>query len=134
MEAEALLKDKGLRATPHRVALLAALYASSRPVSAEEMHKKISGADLVTIYRNLQSLAAHGLAREVRFKDSTVRYEAAGLHHHHLVCTTCGIVDELPECDIHLLEKEVLKKSDTFASIDEHQLEFFGTCTVCAKR
>jgi Fur family ferric uptake transcriptional regulator len=134
MEAETLLKEKQLRATPHRVALLSALLSSHRPVSAEDMHKKISGADLVTIYRNLQSLVAQGLAREVRFKDSTVRYEAAGLHHHHLVCTTCGTVDELPECDIHSLEKEVLKKSDTFASINEHQLEFFGTCTVCAKQ
>lgn len=129
-----LLREKGLRATPHRVAVLRALQEAASPVPAEKLHTAITSIDLVTVYRTLQSLVVSGLAREVRFKDSSVRYEfAGGEHHHHLVCTTCGMIDELPECDFSALEADVLAKSASFASVDEHALEFFGTCTSCAK-
>lgn len=134
MDSAALLREKKLRATPHRVALLVALAETRKPLTAEELHDK-GKADLVTVYRTLQSLLKAGLVREVRFKDASVRYEFVhGEHHHHLVCTSCGIVDELPECDVRSLEAKALAASGTFASVDEHSLEFFGTCTGCAKR
>lgn len=130
-----LLRAKGLRATPARVALLSALMRARGPLSADDLHAKVPSADLVTVYRALQNFTAAGLVREVRFKDATARYEFAhGAHHHHLVCTGCGMIDELPECDVAALEQEVLAKSKRFAAIEEHALEFFGTCAVCAKR
>lgn len=126
------LRSRKLRATPHRIALWEALSKKHAPATAEDMHREVD-ADLVTIYRNLQSLVAAGLVREVRFKDTTVRYEIVhGGHHHHIVCTGCGVVDELPECTITSLEKPVLQASEKFVSIDEHSLEFFGTCRACA--
>jgi Fur family ferric uptake transcriptional regulator len=77
---------------------------------------------------------ARGLAREVRFKDGIVRYELAEkYHHHHLVCTNCGRIDELPHCDMRALERWALRGSRHFARVDEHALEFFGTCAACAK-
>lgn len=129
-----LLRGRGIRPTPRRVMLLDALIAFARPVSAEELFARVKKADLVTVYRTLESFAHSGLVREVRFKDTTVRYELAEKnHHHHLVCTNCGIVDELPECDLRSLEAAVLKRSKKFRSLEEHALEFFGTCVSCAK-
>lgn len=133
--AIATLRGGNLRATAHRTAIVTALIAAKSPITAEEMHARIKGADLVTIYRNLQSLVAAAIAREVRFKDGVVRYELADehSHHHHLVCTKCGTIDELEGCDATPLEKVALKASKRFASVDEHALEFFGTCVSCAK-
>lgn len=132
-EAQALLKRNGLRATPKRLKLIEILSKSAKPLTAEDLHAKARGIDLVTVYRNLQSLVAAGLVREVRFKDASVRYESAESgHHHHLVCTDCGTIDELPGCDIEMLEKQALRKSGKFARIEEHALEFFGTCRACA--
>lgn len=132
--AQTVLRAKGLRATPQRLAILKAMYAKHQPRSVEDIHAKVKG-DLVTVYRTLQSFVSAGLAREVRFKDAAVRYEAATHHHHHhVVCTSCGTIDELPSCDMHSIEKQVLSTSKNFAAITEHSLEFFGTCTTCAKR
>lgn len=111
-----------------------AIAVARGPISAEAIHERVD-ADLVTVYRTLEHFFAAGLIREVRFKDDTVRYEVAeASHHHHVVCTRCGIIDELENCNVRALEKSALGCSRRFASIDEHQLEFFGTCVSCAKR
>lgn len=135
-DTTATLRERGLKATRGRAVLLDALMASHEPISAEELHARSRAVDLVTVYRTLQSLVAARLVREVRFKDSTVRYECAEdmRHHHHLVCTRCGTVDDLPDCVLDALESAALRKSKRFASVDEHALEFFGTCVSCAKR
>ncbi len=130
-----LLRARGIRPTPRRTALLDTLSRTSIPITAEMLHKCVPKMDLVTVYRTLESLVAARLVREVRFKDAIVRYEIAEehRHHHHLVCTRCGTVDELPECDLQQLENTVLRRSKKFARVDEHSLEFFGTCVSCAK-
>lgn len=127
----AILRSAGLRATPQRLALLLALGNAKRPQTAEELHAK-ADADLVTIYRNLQSLAKAGVVHEVRFKDASVRYELSHGHHHHIVCTSCGFVEELESCDTLPLDRETLEISKKFARINEHSLEFFGICRSCA--
>jgi Fe2+ or Zn2+ uptake regulation protein len=128
-DAEELLRSKGLRATPKRKALLNAL---SAPATVENLHQKVPSADLVTVYRTMRDFVAVGLAREVRFKDASIRFESAKDHHHHLVCTTCGVIAEVPECSVSSLEKRALKASKQFVSVEEHTLEFFGTCIACA--
>jgi Fe2+ or Zn2+ uptake regulation protein len=131
MSAETMLKEAKLRATPKRVALLKALQGAKSPRTAEELHTNVK-SDLVTIYRNLQSLAQAGLVNEVRFKDSSVRYELSHGHHHHIVCTSCGTVEELDGCDNSPLERQALGASERFSRINEHSLEFFGLCKACA--
>lgn len=127
------LRTAGLRVTPQRLALLNALRKAHTPQTAEELHAR-ADADLVTVYRNLQALVAAGIASEVRFKDSSVRYELSHGHHHHIVCTGCGTVEELDSCDNSPLESQALRASEHFSRIEEHALEFFGTCVTCAKR
>ena len=127
------LRTRELRATAGRVAVLEALIAAQKPVSAEELHRDVRSIDLVTVYRTLQRFLDASLVRAVRFKDTTVRYELAkDTHHHHLQCTRCGIVDELPDCGLPL-NRLALKRTKKFAAIEEHSLEFFGTCVSCAK-
>ena len=133
MSAETILKEAKLRATPKRVALLSALQSARSPRTAEELHKAVK-SDLVTIYRNLQSLVGAGIVSEVRFKDSSVRYELAHGHHHHIVCTGCGAVEELDGCDNSPLESQALRASERFSRIEEHALEFFGVCKSCIAR
>lgn len=131
MEEELLLTRAHLRATPRRISLLGTLRKTHGPLSAEDLHRRVRGIDLVTIYRNLQEFVKAGIAQEVRFKDGIVRYEIAHTHHHHLVCTDCGVIEEIETCDIESLEKNVLHSSRRFTMISEHALEFFGLCKKC---
>ncbi|MBL8158708.1 transcriptional repressor [bacterium] len=126
-----ILRGAGLRATPQRLALLHALGKARGPQTAEELHAK-ADADLVTIYRNLQSLVKAGIVHEVRFKDTAVRFELSHGHHHHIVCTSCGLIEELEGCRNSPLEHQALHASSRFSRINDHALEFFGICRSCA--
>lgn len=128
-----LLRSVSLRATPGRIALVNALRNVKTPLTVEEIHAEVQNIDLVTVYRILDHLRRNGLVHEVHFKSSPVRYELHGHgHHHHIVCTYCGRIAELPECDIETIESRVLKSS-SFARITEHTLEFFGSCNDCTR-
>lgn len=131
MSAANTLRSRGLRATPKRLLLLTKLQHAHTPLRAEELHAQLRNIDLVTVYRNLQDFVRAGLAHEVRFKDASVRYELFHGHHHHIVCTRCGTVEELDGCDNVPLESEAIQASSKFARIEEHALEFFGLCKGC---
>ena len=62
------LKDAGLRATRHRIAVLEALEALGRPVSHPEILREIAHTriDRVTLYRILASMTETNLVHQVQ--------------------------------------------------------------------
>ncbi len=83
------LRAAGSRATPGRLALLAALEKSRRPLSVAQLQPSVR-SNTVTLYRTLRALAAAGLVRQGN-KGRVAYYEYAGRpHHHHMTCTECG--------------------------------------------
>ncbi len=131
----ALLRERGLRATPRRLQLLSLLARAERPMSAHEIKAKWKRGriDLVTLYRALDALVAATLARRVDLRHGHIDYEInrSGNHHHHLVCTGCGVIEEVTACPGKNLGELALARSAKFASLEEHALEFFGTCKAC---
>ena len=82
-----------------------------------------------TIYRILSIFIEHNLVRPIQFQEGKARYELAALpHHHHAVCTNCGLVEDINSCDIHISPSA---QKNTSFSINSHSLEFFGLCTAC---
>jgi Fur family ferric uptake transcriptional regulator len=133
-EAQGAIRAVGLRATRQRVALLAALLASPKPVSAEALAKRLDGElDLTTAYRALAELTQADLADRIVLPEGPALYEAMRPHHHHLVCRLCGRLEDVSMCLPSTLTSQVLAKSD-FASVEDHSLEFFGLCMKCAKK
>ena len=132
-EARALLDRHGLRATRGRLRILDVLRAGSAPLSAGEVHESVGTGilDLATIYRTLERFAATDLVRPVQLGDGIRRYEIAdGDHHHHLVCTSCGAVENLASCQVAAIEELALREHGFHVA--SHALEFFGTCRGCA--
>lgn len=107
-EAAALCRDRGERLTPIRQKVLAALYATHRPMSAYELIAAIGSEDdqgsggkrlaAVTIYRTLDFLIAQGLAHRLESRNAFI---ACPLHHApddlvvFMICESCGGVDEV---------------------------------------
>jgi len=132
-----ILRSIGSKVTPARVHILEVLASESKPLTASELQVKLDGdVDPVTLYRNLDLLTEAGIIERTHTHEGTAHYEfmADRPHHHHLICTNCGQVEDVEECHTADKEQVVLKLSKKFNSIRTHKLEFLGTCNDCISR
>lgn len=132
------LHEAGLRATPGRLALAVYFERKHQPVGTPELSKQFVPRvfDLATLYRTLAAFEEKQLIRSTPIDARFASYEwveDASQHHHHLVCVACGLIEEIPPCDLESMEKKVLAKAPRFSRVTSHSLEFFGTCRTCDK-
>ena len=134
-DIEHILREKGFKATIGRVALMQCMGKNREPLSIDEIAKKISKIlDEANIYRSLEAFVKAGLVRKIDFQKSHSYYELsiARPHHHHIVCTKCGLIEDVTGCN-QFIQNNTLNKSKKFKTIDDHSLEFFGICRSCAR-
>lgn len=122
-----VLRENGSKATPNRIALLETLWNELKPVTVAHLVKKLPQINEVTLYRALEPLVASKVVRQIDFRHGHVHYELNILreHHHHLVCTGCGKVEDV-DCAL-----QIPTKKSSFKVINDHALEFFGICNRC---
>ncbi|MCZ7534230.1 MAG: transcriptional repressor [Acidimicrobiia bacterium] len=128
----------GLRFTRGRREVVEALLASDGPMSANELSDVLGdGVPLSSIYRSLAILTdAHILTVHLATK-GLARYELSEWlvgHHHHLVCTECGSVEDIHVSASH--EERLREVVDAVASVasfipSSHALEIDGRCAQC---
>ncbi|MFO0773178.1 MAG: transcriptional repressor [Nitrospiraceae bacterium] len=129
------LRASGKKLTKARKAILAILEHSPLPITAAEVHARLTAAkqpaDLVTVYRTLAMLQELGLVAPVGFHEGQLRYEALDgrEHHHHIQCRGCGKIADLMLCPLKKLT--ALVERQTRFVVDSHALEFFGWCPQC---
>lgn len=131
------LAEHGLRYTTRRRQLVTVLRCADRPVTLGELLHLASGMPQSSAYRNLALLEESGVVRRLVHAGVDVHFELAeGLigHHHHLVCGSCGIVEDFT------LPAEVEQALDrAFDSIAEttrfealrHAVDVYGRCSIC---
>jgi Fur family transcriptional regulator, ferric uptake regulator len=132
------LRSRGQRYTPRRQALVEIVRAASQPLAIHDILS--SGARLAqsSVYRNLVVLEQAGVVRRVVAAGGFARYELAEdltEHHHHLICTSCGSVEDLPAPAG--LERTVQRATATLASrrgfrVRAHRVDMLGLCSKCA--
>jgi Fe2+ or Zn2+ uptake regulation protein len=132
-----VLRAHGFRVTNARVALLSLLDDAERPISPAELVRRIGEkANQATTYRSLETFADAGIVRRVNMEHQHAHYELVtdGSHHHHLICRTCGTVEDVDECPIEEHSPTLLKHSRKFRHLESHALEYFGLCITCEKK
>lgn len=135
-DTNSILKSAGLRATKPRVRVLAILSEATVPLSVVD----ITGAlgrprvDQVTVYRTLESFVQAGIVNHVELHQGRSFFELATReHHHHLVCRSCGRIEDVEECGMETVQSKIAKRSKYFRAVTSHALEFFGDCKECVK-
>ncbi len=131
-----LLRQRSLKVTRLRLAILGILQKAHSPVGAPEIitAAREEGANYVTVYRALNALEKSGILRRVNLRHNHADYELQDDgDHHHIICKTCGKIESFENCQIDKLTKEILSKSKAFVNVDDHSLEFFGQCKNCAQ-
>ncbi len=130
------LKKAGLKATLPRQKILQILENNkARHISAEAVYSALleSGEDvgLATVYRVLTQFEAAHIVIRHRFDTGHAVFELDdGEHHDHLVCMTCGQVEEFLDPIIEAQQLKVAKKLGF--TIIEHSLCLYGTCRNCS--
>ncbi len=128
------LNASSLRATPARIALMNLLESTDKPLDVQTMieylEKKDIKTDPATVFRIVNMFTEKGLLKPIQLNEGKFRYElSTKADHHHFICELCGVIEDISDCNIDQLEKNITKKKGLL--IKRHSLEFFGLCTVC---
>ena len=125
------------RYTGGRRALVTLLLGAGRPLTIAELLREDEGWSQSSLYRNLGVLESCGVVARLPSTDGVARFEVAeelSRHHHHLVCSGCGRLDDvdLPdrvEATLHAVTAEA--GASLGYEVDEHRLELIGRCSDC---
>ena len=124
------------RSTRQRTAILDLLREDDSFFTAQQLYDALRDrglrVGLTTVYRNLQLLADSEEVDVVRREDGESMYRRceAEVHHHHLVCRSCGYTVELANDEIESWTKSQASKHQ-FSEVT-HDLELFGLCRSCS--
>jgi|DewCreStandDraft_2_1066082.scaffolds.fasta_scaffold00350_7 Fur family ferric uptake transcriptional regulator len=125
------LEDRGCRVTAPRLAVLAAAADAGDQFSAEDVARRVPHVGRATVFRTLKLLVEMDVLCRVLLDDGSLRYRWSRRgHHHHLVCTACGAVEDFTLCDVTELLRE-LTRAINF-SVEGHWLEVYGRCAACS--
>ncbi len=129
------LKEKGVRLTPQRQAILEFLKRVDTHPNAEEIYlhirSKFPGISLGTIYNTLNMLRDKGLIQELSYGDMFARFDGNPVLHYHIVCERCGKVVDYQRPVLGKLEDEAARESGFV--IKGHRLELYGVCQDCQR-
>jgi Fur family ferric uptake transcriptional regulator len=126
------LKSNGLKATLPRIKVLEVFQrAQQRHMTAEDVYKALlhEGADvgLATVYRVLMQFEQAGLLTRNHFESGKSVFELnEGQHHDHLVCLTCGKVEEFFDAEIEQRQRAIATQHG-FA-LQDHALALYAVC------
>jgi Fur family peroxide stress response transcriptional regulator len=130
------LREKGLKVTPQRLAIIEVLMEKNddHPGAGaiyREARKKRRGVSLSTVYATLGELSRRGIIKTLQFDQMENRCEGNLEEHINLICKGCGkIVDYgIPA----LIDPEKVAKKTGFRMIDS-RLEYYGYCRECTDR
>lgn len=134
LQTKRALKNSGRKATPQRLAILAAIEGMKSTFTPQELYSGLQKSHpeigLVTVYRTLKFLADGGMVCRMERGGKAQTYaRRTEEHHHHLVCTACNKVVDVSSCGLAELEQRL--SAETGFEISDHRLEFEGVCRQC---
>lgn len=129
----ARLREQGLRLTPQRELILAAVeelgHATPDEVLAH-VRNQVRSVNASTVYRTLEVLEDLGLVRHTHLSDRAPTYHSTREHEHvHVVCRRCHAVRSY---DPEVVQPLVAALAEDGFTVDVGHLAVFGLCADCA--
>jgi Fur family ferric uptake transcriptional regulator len=127
------LKSSGLKATLPRIKILEVFQRTAqRHMTAEDVYKALLQEDadigLATVYRVLMQFEQAGLLSRSHFESGKSVFELnEGQHHDHLVCLSCGRVEEFYDPEIEKRQRAVAAARGF--ELQDHALSLYAVCT-----
>ena len=123
--------------TSGRRELVELLATVGRPATIPDVLQLRPKLTQSSVYRNLVVLEGVGVVQKVVSSDDRARYELAEDligHHHHLICESCGRVDDFvvsprDERRVEAVLEQAIGRSGFRPA--GHRLDVVGTCAEC---
>lgn len=132
---EESLRRSGLRVTEARLSILEHLLSTTRHPTAEEVEAAVNGSAPIvsraSVYNVLNTLVEAGLVARVVGDDAQHRYDANLDRHHHLVCSRCGRVEDVPG---RLLDVPEVSSLPDGRPVEALTVTLRGLCLKCSGR
>ncbi|WP_080146408.1 Fur family transcriptional regulator [Marinilactibacillus piezotolerans] len=129
------LKYNNIRITPQRHAVLEFLIDQDSHPTADEIYQELASRfpsmSVATVYNNLKLFIKLGLVKEMKYGDTSSRFDFSSTEHYHAICTECGQIEDVyyPGLD----DVEEVTSSLTGYAVTSHRLEIYGLCPECQK-
>ena len=131
-----LLRGKGFKVTPQRLAVYEVLSKTKAHPNAEAIYNELQPhyptMSLATVYKTLDILSEIGLIQVLNVGEESFRYDANTDSHPHVRCMDCGRVDDMHDIDANAFVKQVSDKTDYV--LTGQQFYFYGLCPACQKK
>ena len=128
------LNQNGHRKTSERFAILDAIYSIKGHFSMEELHAQLLDKEhfrvsRATLYNTIDLLLDAKLVIKHQFGNSSQYERCYNMEtHHHLICTECGQVTEMPN---HDLQRIIASSPMKRFQMSHYSLYIYGTCRKC---
>lgn len=125
------------RFSKKRQAIYNCLCATSSHPTADWIYHQLQpdfpDLSLGTVYRNLSQLKKAGLIQSVGIINGQERFDGIVASHPHLICKTCGIVQDLGGI---CLPDNMLSSAEASSGFDitQVQLRLWGQCPDCQRK
>lgn len=125
------LREKGLKVTPQRVAILEAIIELKNHPTVENIiefirinHPNIA---IATVYKVLEVMVENKLITKVKTDREAMRYDAIMEKHHHLYSSESDRIEDYVDDELNkVIEEYFLKKGIVDFQIEDIKLQIIG--------
>jgi Fe2+ or Zn2+ uptake regulation protein len=133
-ELSEVMRSQGLRVTPQRQCVIGILVGDESHPTVESIYERaraeMPAISLKTVYQTVHDLEALGAVRVLDVGTGSVRVDPnVEGEHHHLVCSACGRVTDVP---VDVAGLRVAARHRHEFEIDSVEVVFRGHCRACA--
>lgn len=122
-----------MRQTRQRAAILRVLHNTNQHPTADwiyaQVRQELPHISLGTVYRLLNALAEEGAVGVLAPDGGPHRYDGRPGPHHHVICTACGRISDVPELISPNAHAEIERW--TGYAVSHLHLNWFGLCPTC---
>lgn len=135
-ESISKLKQHNVRITPQRHAILEFLIETEKHPTADDIYQELvddfPNMSVATVYNNLRLLTRMNLVNELKYGDTSSRFDFTANRHYHAICSICGKISDIqyPGLD----DVEIVASNLTGYDVSSHRLEIYGVCPECQAR
>ncbi len=130
-DVESMAREKGLKMTPQRRAIIDFLQSAGHHPTTDEVLRSVNQrfpmTSRATVYNTIAWLKDAGMLQEI-FESGNVRLDPNFDRHHHFVCRKCGKVEDV---GFELIDDLGICSLPKHQTIESFEIVIRGVCTAC---